>query len=290
VLALFAIATGRWRMLAIALWLLTAVTFVGSLALGWHYAVDGYAGLLLAALVWLVARHAVDLEADDRNVLVLRPQARKVRPARVPGVTEDIARERPSVRLSALVAGAIALASVPVLLDDRRGYPLDDEIQVANNVTSEPRWRVRHSGVRRGPATCIARCRPSRTLTCAGRCGSWLYHLTSIPAARAAAVLVSSSCWDLRRSSGGAPTVVRGAPVRRPSPHRELTGCWSPSAVSRASSSCAQAHGRVRGMAEVGVRIPLGRVSWAALLPQRERAARALLLFARHRHAQGDVA
>ena len=72
VLALFAIATWRWRLLSVVLWLLTAVTFVGSLALGWHYAVDGYAGLLLAALVWLVARHAVDLEADDCSVLVLR--------------------------------------------------------------------------------------------------------------------------------------------------------------------------------------------------------------------------
>jgi membrane-associated phospholipid phosphatase len=71
-LALFAIATWRWRMLAIVLWLLTAVTFVGSLALGWHYAVDGYAGLALAALVWLVARYAIALEVDDDDVLALR--------------------------------------------------------------------------------------------------------------------------------------------------------------------------------------------------------------------------
>jgi hypothetical protein len=77
VLALFAIATWRWRALAIVLWLLTAVTFVGSLALGWHYAVDGYAGLLLAALTWLVAGRVVDLEADDCSVLVLRRGARK---------------------------------------------------------------------------------------------------------------------------------------------------------------------------------------------------------------------
>ena len=73
VLALFAIATASWRKLSLALWLLTAVTFVGSLALGWHYAVDGYAGALLALLVWLVARAAVDLAPDaGTTVLELR--------------------------------------------------------------------------------------------------------------------------------------------------------------------------------------------------------------------------
>jgi hypothetical protein len=73
VLALFAIAARRWRMLAIALWLLTAVTFIGSLALGWHYAIDGYAGVLLAAAVWVVARHAIGLEPDD-DVPAPRPR------------------------------------------------------------------------------------------------------------------------------------------------------------------------------------------------------------------------
>jgi membrane-associated phospholipid phosphatase len=56
VLALFAIATRPWRGLSIALWVLTAVTFVGSLALGWHYAVDGYLGVALAWGCWWVAR------------------------------------------------------------------------------------------------------------------------------------------------------------------------------------------------------------------------------------------
>jgi hypothetical protein len=52
VLAFFAIATSRLRAVSIGLWAITAVTFVGSLALAWHYAVDGYAGVLLAAIAW----------------------------------------------------------------------------------------------------------------------------------------------------------------------------------------------------------------------------------------------
>lgn len=85
VLTLFALATWRWRKLSVALWLLTAVTFVGSLALGWHYAVDGYAGALIAALAWFVARAAVDLVAEGGGVLELRrsapPVARAAHPA-----------------------------------------------------------------------------------------------------------------------------------------------------------------------------------------------------------------
>jgi hypothetical protein len=72
VLALFAIATSRWRMVAATLWLLTAITFVGSLALGWHYAVDGYAGALLAFLSWQTARLLVQEEREGRGVLELR--------------------------------------------------------------------------------------------------------------------------------------------------------------------------------------------------------------------------
>lgn len=38
---------------------MSALTFVGSVALLWHYAVDGYAGVLLALLAWRVAGWAV---------------------------------------------------------------------------------------------------------------------------------------------------------------------------------------------------------------------------------------
>ena len=72
VLTLFAIATWRWRAVSVALWLLTAVTFVGSIALGWHYAIDGYAGGLIAWGAWRIACLAVDRADDRRGVLELR--------------------------------------------------------------------------------------------------------------------------------------------------------------------------------------------------------------------------
>lgn len=72
VLALFAIATARWRLASLVLWLLTAVTFVGSLALGWHYAVDGYAGALLALGAWITAGLLVSEEREGGGVLELR--------------------------------------------------------------------------------------------------------------------------------------------------------------------------------------------------------------------------
>ncbi len=53
---LFALATWRWRGLSILLWVGTAITFAGSLALGWHYAVDGYAGALMAWGAWRAGR------------------------------------------------------------------------------------------------------------------------------------------------------------------------------------------------------------------------------------------
>lgn len=53
---LFALGTWRWRGLSAVLWVLTAITFAGSLALGWHYAVDGYAGALIAWGAWRVGR------------------------------------------------------------------------------------------------------------------------------------------------------------------------------------------------------------------------------------------
>jgi hypothetical protein len=62
--ALFAIATRPWRPVAAVLWLLTAITFVGSLALAWHYAIDGYAGALLALAVWWIAGRCVAPQSE----------------------------------------------------------------------------------------------------------------------------------------------------------------------------------------------------------------------------------
>lgn len=51
-IALYAIR--RSRLAGALLWMFAAVIMVGSVVLGWHYAVDGYAGALLAAVTWKV--------------------------------------------------------------------------------------------------------------------------------------------------------------------------------------------------------------------------------------------
>jgi membrane-associated phospholipid phosphatase len=43
------------RKLGIALFTFTAVVFVGSVHLGWHYAIDGYAGFAIALAAWWLA-------------------------------------------------------------------------------------------------------------------------------------------------------------------------------------------------------------------------------------------
>ncbi|HPR64335.1 MAG TPA: phosphatase PAP2 family protein [Thermoanaerobaculia bacterium] len=48
----------RSRSLSILFLSMTFLTFIGSLATGWHYAVDGYAGILLAVLAWFAFRIA----------------------------------------------------------------------------------------------------------------------------------------------------------------------------------------------------------------------------------------
>ena len=50
---LFALyAMRRSAMAGILLWVFAGVILLGSVVLGWHYAVDGYAGILLAILIW----------------------------------------------------------------------------------------------------------------------------------------------------------------------------------------------------------------------------------------------
>lgn len=56
---LFALACWRKsRGLGIAFAIYTAIILVGSVHLGWHYAVDGYAGIALAALCWWLSGFA----------------------------------------------------------------------------------------------------------------------------------------------------------------------------------------------------------------------------------------
>ena len=65
--ALWARSIARWLF-----WLLVATTlatFVGSLVTGWHYAVDGYAGVALASLCYALAKR-IDREPDTSAVSV----------------------------------------------------------------------------------------------------------------------------------------------------------------------------------------------------------------------------
>jgi membrane-associated phospholipid phosphatase len=61
---LFALYAGRrWPSASAFFWLFAIVIMVGSVVLGWHYAVDGYAGGLISIAVWKMvgwwlARHA----------------------------------------------------------------------------------------------------------------------------------------------------------------------------------------------------------------------------------------
>jgi hypothetical protein len=50
------VAWARHRAAGAALWLYAAVIMVGSVALAWHYAVDGYVGGLMAWATWRLSR------------------------------------------------------------------------------------------------------------------------------------------------------------------------------------------------------------------------------------------
>lgn len=63
---LFALyASRRSRVVGNALWIFAGIILTGSVVLGWHYAVDGYAGALLAVLVWKAAGLFVDRYAPQ---------------------------------------------------------------------------------------------------------------------------------------------------------------------------------------------------------------------------------
>ena len=58
---------------------MTLLFFVGSVATGWHYAVDGYAGLLLALVCWWgVRRSDPDPEPSPEVVVVRRERDERV--------------------------------------------------------------------------------------------------------------------------------------------------------------------------------------------------------------------
>ncbi|HEV7256050.1 MAG TPA: phosphatase PAP2 family protein [Mesorhizobium sp.] len=68
-------AGNRWRHAGPPLWAFAGLVMVGSVALGWHYAVDGYAGALIAVAVWkalgAVVTEPVDQAAGRSSALAL---------------------------------------------------------------------------------------------------------------------------------------------------------------------------------------------------------------------------
>ena len=69
-------AMTAWRLnrgLGIAAWLFAALVLIGSVGLGWHYAIDGYAALIGVAILWRLAG-AAQVWIDRTDRLALRPR------------------------------------------------------------------------------------------------------------------------------------------------------------------------------------------------------------------------
>ncbi|UVK41626.1 phosphatase PAP2 family protein [Mesorhizobium sp. AR10] len=76
---LFALyATRRSRLAGLLMWAFAAIIMVGSVVLGWHYALDGYAGALISIAIWkacgyFLVRFAPDGVAAENAPSFLRP-------------------------------------------------------------------------------------------------------------------------------------------------------------------------------------------------------------------------
>jgi hypothetical protein len=72
--ALLTFATWRRsRALSTALAAFTVVILISSVALGWHYAVDGYASILGSGIIWLLVARLPIREAFGSTALRARP-------------------------------------------------------------------------------------------------------------------------------------------------------------------------------------------------------------------------
>ncbi|RUW80014.1 hypothetical protein EOA30_41185, partial [Mesorhizobium sp. M8A.F.Ca.ET.059.01.1.1] len=52
------------------MWIFAVLIMLGSVVLGWHYAIDGYAGALIALAIWKITGAALS-RADARTITVL---------------------------------------------------------------------------------------------------------------------------------------------------------------------------------------------------------------------------
>ncbi|HYC21322.1 MAG TPA: phosphatase PAP2 family protein [Candidatus Bathyarchaeia archaeon] len=133
-IALFALASWRVRWMSICLWLLTLVTFVGSMALGWHYAVDGYAGVLVAWIAWRIASRAVAVLPAESPPLVSVARATLDRRWRASSISWSGAQGA-----TARLAGLVFLAGVAVYANTLHNrFAFDDNVQIVQNL------KIRH--------------------------------------------------------------------------------------------------------------------------------------------------
>ncbi len=58
-------ATRRSRLLGLVMWAFAAIIMLGSVVLGWHYAVDGYAGALISIAIWKACGYFLARFAPD---------------------------------------------------------------------------------------------------------------------------------------------------------------------------------------------------------------------------------
>jgi hypothetical protein len=65
--AMLGFAAGK-RWIALLLSAFAALIFLGSIHLGWHYAIDGYLGIAVAVVCWWVAGKIVDWERRKRGI------------------------------------------------------------------------------------------------------------------------------------------------------------------------------------------------------------------------------
>ncbi|MGH6854056.1 MAG: phosphatase PAP2 family protein [Aestuariivirga sp.] len=71
------------RVAGIAAWIFAAIIFVGSVHLGWHYAIDGYAAALLVFPIWFIAGKLADrFEPPDKFEKYLVNMIEKLEPFR----------------------------------------------------------------------------------------------------------------------------------------------------------------------------------------------------------------